>query len=91
MDKEGKEYLTKHPELQVIREADRMSFLHPEFTEHNLKYISDDKKLNDFEKLINQNYKELVEVVRPNREVLRIAEQWRNEAHSLIKGYRKSN
>jgi predicted HD phosphohydrolase len=88
LDKVGKEYLRRHPELQIIREADRISFLHPSFAEHTLKYTPDEK-LGGFEKLIQHNYDELVRVVKPSDEGLRIAEKWAGETYGLIKEYKE--
>ncbi len=84
LDEQGEEYLRKHPELQLIREADRISFLHPNFAEHNLKYATDKKKLSDFERVVQHNYDELVNVVKPTPEGLEVAEEWKAESDELV-------
>lgn len=85
LDEQGRNYLTKHPELQVIREADRISFLHPSFTEHNLKYIEDKNELESLATLLKRNYEELTNVVEPSNDVLSIADEWKEDSEKQIR------
>ncbi|MBT3397914.1 hypothetical protein HOA55_04915 [archaeon] len=91
LDEQGEAYLLKHPELQVIREADRASFYHPSFTLNHLQWNPDKEKLSSFEKFINDNYDEFMNLGKPTAAGKKIINKWRTEADKLISSYRAKN
>jgi len=88
LNKEGRRYLEKHPELQVIREADRASFLHPEFTENLLKYKKHDG-VSEVEELIERNYNEVMNSIVPSKYGKKIIEKWKSESYGLIERHKR--
>ncbi len=91
LDKKGEAYLKKYPELGVIREADRASFYHPSFTLNYLGEVPDREGLGSFEKFINSNYNEFMNLAEPTTAGKKIINKWRKESDKLIASYRAEN
>ncbi len=69
----------RYPELITIREADRISFIHPKFTEHYLTTIGKDAA----QKKLDNNYKELMSM-HPSLYARKIANKWKRLSQELI-------
>jgi hypothetical protein len=72
--------VSSSPELRAIREADRISFLHPKNIQWHIKHGS--KKVA--KEILDWNWKELLSIVKPDKIGLKIAKSWKQKSERLL-------